>query len=222
MGIGNRAAWNVVKVRTRLEAQGMFPTLETTYAMRQRAVEYLVDYGYRPSPCGWWSLPGTYPNGNIPQVSRNKWQRFDTMLAYGPGAYGWLTGANKEAIQTHNVSDINGYLEHMETKGTPPLAFGRRLTSNQAIGTALGFAFKSCQPIEFARFKRDYGVDLLRDEPFGQVFSELLAKGLVELSEHGTALRPTLNGEALHEEIISVYLHQRVGAFSAQVCNKVV
>ncbi len=221
MGIGNRAAWNVPKIRTRLSEQGMFPTLKATYAMREQAMHYLVSYGYEPSPCGWWSLPNTYPDGNIPRVSRNKWQRFDTMMAFGPGAYGWLTGANQRVIQTHNSSDINGYLEHMESKNTPPLAFGRLLTDNQAVGTALGFAYKSGQPIEVERFKREYGVDLLNDEPFKEVFDELVAKGLVRRVGGGQAFRPTLDGEALHEEIISVYLHQRIGSFCEKVCNKV-
>ena len=82
------------------------------------AVGHLIAANYQPSPCGWWSLPGTYPDGNIPRVSRNKWQRFDTMLAFGPGAYGWLSGAGQSAIQTHNSSDINGYLHHMESLGS--------------------------------------------------------------------------------------------------------
>ncbi len=220
MGIGNRAAWNVPKIRIKLQEEGMFPSLLTTYAMRQVAVQYLLDYGYRPSPCGWWSLPGTYPDGNIPRVSRNKWQRFDTMLAFGPGAYGWLTGANREVVQTHNTSDINAYLQQMEREQLPALSFGRRLTSHQAIATALGFAFKSCQPIQLERFKREYGVDLFEEEPFSSVFGDLLARGLVELAERGTAVRPTLNGEALHEEIISVYLHHRIGSFCATICNK--
>ncbi|AHI66435.1 coproporphyrinogen-III oxidase family protein [Burkholderia thailandensis] len=221
MGIGNRAVWNVPKVRNRLVEQGLFPTLGATYEMRERAVEHLVRNGYQPSPCGWWSLPGTYRDGNIPRVSRNKWQRFDTMLAFGPGAYGWLAGANQSVIQTHNGSDISGYLHHMESSDTPPLAFGRLLTGNQAVGTALGFAYKSRQPIEIDRFKREYGVDLAEDEPFKTVFSELLTKGLIRSTDNGNAFLPTLNGEALHEEIISVYLHERIGSFTAAVCNKV-
>ncbi len=221
MGIGNRAAWNVPRVRKRLIQENMFPSLRNTYNMRERAVQCLLSRGYQPSPCGWWSLPGTYPDGNIPRVSRNKWQRFDTMMAFGPGAYGWVTGHDREVIQTHNISDINSYLAHVETKETPPLAFGRLLSGTQAIATALGFAFKSRQPIQLERFKHEYGVDLLDDEPFKGVFRELLEKKLVEFVELGTALRPTLNGEALHEEIISVYIHQRIGTFTASTCNKV-
>jgi oxygen-independent coproporphyrinogen-3 oxidase len=221
MGIGNNAAWNLPKVRDRLRQAGMFPSLNGTYAMRERAVRYLLDYGYEPSPCGWWSLRGTYPDGNIPRVSRNKWQRFDSMIAFGPGSYGWLTGANREALQTHNLADVSGYLQHMESSSEPPLAFGRLLTGLQAVGTALGFAYKANQPIYLDRFKEEYGVDLLGEEPYMTVFQELLQKGLMHLVEDGAAIRPTLDGEALHEEIISVYLHKRVGSFCAEVCHKV-
>ena len=221
MGIGNRAAWNVAKIRDRLEQEGLFPSLQTTYEMRKRAVEFLLEYDYRPSPCGWWSLPNTYPDGNIPRVSRNKWQRFDTMIAFGPGAYGWLTGHDREVVQTHNISDINEYLKHVETTDAPPLAFGRLLTGTQAVATALGFAYKSGQPIETERFRRDYGVDLLEDAPYKGIFEELAARGLVTISDDRAAIRPTLNGETLHEEIISVYLHERIGSFKAEVCHKV-
>jgi len=219
MGIGNRAAWNLPKIRDRLQRDGLFPSLHTTYDMRQRAVECLLGHGYRPSPCGWWSLPGTYPDGNIPRVSRNKWQRFDTMLAFGPGAYGWLTGANRKVVQTHNISDINEYLKHIESTDAPPLAFGRMLDGVQAVATALGFAFKSCQPIEVARFRESYGVELLEEEPYKGVFEDLRSRGLVSISD--TAITPTLNGETLHEEIISIYLHDKIGSFAAEVCHKV-
>jgi anaerobilin synthase len=221
MGIGNRAAWNLPKIRDRLQKDGLFPSLKTTYEMRQRAVEYLLQYGYRPSPCGWWSLPGTYPEGNIPRVSRNKWQRFDTMLAFGPGAYGWLSGANQEVVQTHNISDINEYIKHVEGSDAPPLAFGRLLTGVQAVATALGFNYKANQPILVDRYRNDYGVELLEDEPYKGVFEELRSLGLVTFDADRTAIRPTLNGETLHEEIISVYLHDRIGSFAAEVCHKV-
>ncbi|MCX4242437.1 coproporphyrinogen-III oxidase family protein [Paraliomyxa miuraensis] len=221
MGIGNRAAWNLPKVRDRLQQEGLFPSLHTTYAMRQRAVEQLLAHGYRPSPCGWWSRPDTYPEGNIPRVSRNKWQRFDTMLAFGPGAYGWLTGHDRRVVQTHNVSDIREHIERVEAGGEPPLAFGRLLTGVQAVATALGFAYKSCQPIEVARFREGYGVELLEDEPYRGVFEELESRGLVSIASDRSQIRPTLNGETLHEEIISIYLHERIGSFAAEVCHKV-
>jgi oxygen-independent coproporphyrinogen-3 oxidase len=31
---------------------------------------------------------------------------------------------------------------------------------------------------------------------------------------------PTLDGEALHEEIISVYFHRRIGDFAEAVCRR--
>jgi len=221
MGIGNSAAWNNPKVRARMHEEGLFPSLLETYAMRERAVEWLLKYGYQPSPCGWWSLPGTYPEGNIPRVSRNKWQRHDSMFAFGPGAYGWLSGINREIIQTHNISDVAEYLKHMEGSNELPIAFGRHLEGLQAVSAALGFAFKANQPIRLSRFKEEYGVELMKEEPFKQVFQELLDKGLIQFMDDGGALKPTLNGEALHEEIISIYLHNRIGSFSAQVCHKV-
>lgn len=221
MGIGNISAWNVPSVRDKLYEQRLFPSLEGTYAMREAAVRILLEYGYQPSPCGWWSKPETYPHGNIPHVSANKWQRYHTMLALGPGAYGWLTGNRGEVIQTHNETDIAAYAKHLESEKTPPLSFGRHLQGHQAVASALGFAFKANQPIEFERFAEEYRADLLGEEPYSSVIRDLLSKGLVEFVQKGRGVKPTLDGEALHEEIISVYIHRRIGSFQDAVCKRV-
>jgi coproporphyrinogen III oxidase-like Fe-S oxidoreductase len=220
MGIGNSAIWNNPAVRERLISQGYFPDLETTYLMRQNAVEVLLGSGYRPSPCGWWSRPDTYPGGNIPQTSKNKWEHYHTMLAHGPGAYGWLTGDREEFVQTHNTTDISGYVNFMRGDPGLPLAYGRKLAGHKAIGTALGFNFKANQPIVLRRYVSQFGADLLTTEPFASAFSDLLDRGLVELSADGGALQPTLDGEALHEEIIQHYFHERIGLSDAPVCRR--
>jgi coproporphyrinogen III oxidase-like Fe-S oxidoreductase len=221
MGIGNRALWNIKSVKARLDEQELFPGLVETYQMREAVVELLLDGGYHPSPCGWWNRPGTYPDGNIPRVSRNKWQRHDTMIAYGPGAYGWLTGEGDSVVQTHNIADIPEYSRLMKEGPGLPLATGRKLTGYQAIGMVLGFAFKANQPIDAARFRRRFGVELFGDEPFADVFTELTERGLVEAVPGATeSVVPTLDGEALHEEIISVYFHQRIGGFTEAVCRR--
>jgi oxygen-independent coproporphyrinogen-3 oxidase len=196
MGIGNRALWNVESVKNRLREQQLFPSLGETYAMREAVVELLLDGGYHPSPCGWWNRPGVYPDGNIPRVSRNKWQRHDSMIAYGPGAYGWLTGDDDTVVQTHNIADISGYARLLKDGPGLPLASGRR-------------------------FRRRFGVELFHDEPFAAVFTELMERGLLA-PVPGTleSVAPTLDGEALHEEIISVYFHQRVGGFAEAVCHR--
>ncbi|MGW0911397.1 coproporphyrinogen-III oxidase family protein [Streptomyces sp. NPDC002784] len=221
MGIGNRALWNVESVRDRLREEHAFPGLDETYEMREAIVELLLDGGYHPSPCGWWNRPGIYPDGNIPRVSRNKWQRHDSMIAYGPGAYGWLTGDDDTVVQTHNIADISGYARHLQNGPGLPLAFGRRLAGAEAVGMVLGFAFKANQPIDAARFRRRFGIELFHDEPFAEVFTELLQRGLVEpVAGAAESVVPTLDGEALHEEIISVYFHQRIGSFAEAVCRR--
>ncbi|MCX5588357.1 coproporphyrinogen-III oxidase family protein [Streptomyces erythrochromogenes] len=221
MNIGNRALWNIDDVKARLHGQGLFPGLVETYRMREAIVELLLDGDYHPSPCGWWNRPGTYPGGNIPQVSRNKWQRHDTMIAYGPGAYGWLTGEGDSVVQTHNIADIPEYTRPLREGTGLPLASGRRLTGYQAIGMVLGFAFKANQPIDAARFRRRFGVELFSDDPFAGAFAELTERGLVkQVAGSAESVMPTLDGEALHEEIISVYFHQRIGGFSEAVCRR--
>ncbi|MEU6275185.1 radical SAM protein [Streptomyces populi] len=221
MGIGNRALWNVDDVKNRLREQRLFPSLGETYAMREAIVEQLLDGGYHPSPCGWWNRPGVYPDGNIPRVSRNKWQRHDSMIAYGPGAYGWLTGDDDAVTQTHNIADISGYARLLRRGPGLPLASGRRLTGHQAAGMVLGFAFKANQPIDAGRFRERFGVELFHDEPFAGVFADLMARGLVEaVPGAAESVVPTLDGEALHEEIISVYFHRRVGGFAEAVCHR--
>jgi coproporphyrinogen III oxidase-like Fe-S oxidoreductase len=219
MGIGNRAVWNLPSMRKRLHAEGAFPSLIETYAMRAAAVDVLLEHDYRPSPCGWWNAPGTYPDGNIPRVSRNKWQRYDTMIAYGPGAYGWLNNGDS-VLQTHNDSDIAAYGRRQSLGDARPVAFGRLLDGVQAVSLALGFAFKANQPIELERFKSQFGVNLLGDEPYRSVFEELIAKGLIAELAGSSALHPTLEGEALHEEIITVYLHGRLGRLAEPVCRR--
>ncbi len=220
MGIGNRAVWNIPSVRERLTQEGYFPKLEETYEMRQAVVEVLLDAEYHPSPCGWWSRPGTYPNGNIPQTSKNKWENYHSMIAYGPGAYGWLTGTEEEFLQTHNDLDITRYAEFMRDQPGLPLAYGRLLTGHKAIGAALGFNFKANQPIRLARYQEQFGADLMTMEPFASAFEELLERGLAEMVDGNSAIRPTLDGEALHEEIIYHYFHQRIGLSGAPVCHR--
>ncbi|MFE0676404.1 coproporphyrinogen-III oxidase family protein [Streptomyces sp. NPDC058867] len=221
MGIGNRALWNVESVRDRLRSEHAFPGLDETYEMREAIVELLLDAGYHPSPCGWWNRPGIYPEGNIPRVSRNKWQRHDSMIAYGPGAYGWLTRDDDTVVQTHNIADISGHARLLQDGPGLPLAFGRRLVGLEAVGLVLGFNFKANQPIDAARFRRRFGVELFHDEPFAAVFAELAERGLVEPVPGTTeSVVPTLDGEALHEEIISVYFHQRIGSFAEAVCRR--
>lgn len=220
MGIGNQAVWNIPKVKERLHSEGRFPALQQTYQMRERAVRVLFDHDYYPSPCGWWNAPGTYPDGNIPRVSRNKWQYLHTMVAFGPGSYGWLTGESPDVVQTHNEADIAAYVRHMKTSDEPPISFGRHLEGLQAVAFALGFAFKANQPIKIKRFQQQFGINLLDDSPSREVLIELIDKNLLSLSDDGLTMRPTLDGEALHEEIITVYLHGRIGSFAAPLCRK--
>lgn len=221
MGIGNKSAWNNAQVIARMSSEGLFPTLAQTYAMREAVTEELVAHDYYPSPCGWWSRKGTYPHGNIPQVSRNKWQRFNSMIAFGPGAYGWLSDNRQEVIQTHNIQDIAAYLKHMRNGTTePPLAFGRRLNPQQSVATVFGFAFKANQPIDLAGFEARFGVNLLRDVPYDAVVGHLIGAGFLEISRNRRFIRPTLEGEAVHEEIISHYLHGMLGSADALACRR--
>lgn len=221
MGIGNKSAWNNAQVIARMTDEGLFPTLTQTYAMRDAITDVLLEHDYYPSPCGWWSKKGTYPDGNIPRVSRNKWQHFNTMIAYGPGAYGWLSDSRKEVIQTHNIQDIAAYLGHMRAgTGKSPLAFGRRLNPRESVATIFGFAFKANQPIELADFAARHGVRLMEDEPYHEVVHHLIAVGFLSLSVDRRFIQPTLDGETLHEEIISHYLHGALGADDALACKR--
>jgi anaerobilin synthase len=220
MGIGVKALWNVESVRDKLTAQGVFPSLEDTYRMRNEAVAKLLAGGYYPSPCGWWSLPGTYGEPNIPQVSRNKWQQYDSMIAYGPGAYGWCSGESSELLQTHNSTSIAGHASSLETSSGLPLSSGRILNGVAAVATVLGFGFKACQPIPLERYRRQFGVDLLSDAPYADIIAEMLSSGFLELTKDRQFLLPTLIGEALHEEVISFYFHQKLGGADVLSCKK--
>lgn len=221
MGIGNKSAWNNAQVIARMSGEGIFPTLAQTYAMRDAITDALLKNDYNPSPCGWWSKKGTYPEGNIPQVSRNKWQRFNSMIAFGPGAYGWMSDNRNEVIQTHNMQDIAAYLRHMRANtGDPPLAFGRRLNPQQSVATVFGFAFKANQPIELAEFAVRHGVRLLEDAPYQGVVDHLINVGFLNLSEDRRFIQPTLDGETVHEEIISHYLHGVLGSSETLACKR--
>ena len=218
MGIGNMAVWNVDKVNQKLKETGAFPSLMETYEMREKMMKLLIDSDYSPSPCGWWSKTNTYPDGNIPQVSKNKWQNFDTMIAYGPGAYGWINTDPTQIIQTHNTTDINAYAKNMNSDTPEPFSYGRQLNFNQSLASSIGYCFKSRQPINFETFRQKFGIDIQSDCLVSDVFEELIHKDFVTKTENGYL--PTILGEAFHEEIISIYIHNRIGNFSTKICNR--
>ena len=210
LGIANRAAWNVPRVRERLEQRHLFPGLEETYRMRGAAVQVLLENDYWPAPAAWWSRRGTYPTG-IAAVSKNKWQRMDSMIAFGPGAYGWLTGGSAEILQTHNGTDIAAHLQHMETQDTLPLSHGRWIAGREAAAVALAYNFKANMPLSPDRYRRQFGIEIETDEPYRSALEALCAKGLLERDPASGTLDPTLDGEALFEEIVSVYFHRWIG-----------
>ncbi len=220
MGIGNASVWNQEKVKEKLDSNHLLPVVSETYAMRDSIVDVLLANDYHPSPCGWWNKSGLYPEGNIPRVSKDKWEFYNTMLGYGPGAYGWLVGLNGKAVQLHNVTSIQDYNSMMNREPpVPGLAFGRLLEGNRAIGTRLGFGFKANQPIALELYRKLYGVDLLTDMPYRAVFEELLEKKfMVTVGDPITALKPTLKGEMVHEEIMFKYFHQRIGGSLLSGC----
>jgi hypothetical protein len=56
---------------------------------------------------------------------------------------------------------------------------------------------------------------------FVDVLYHLSECGFLELLQSGAVLQPTPAGEALHEEIISVYMHRKIGGYSSgNVCRK--
>lgn len=221
MGIGNASVWNVEANKVRLDNQGLLPNVVETYRMRDRITTVLRSAGYHPSPCGWWNRPDVYGAANIPTVSRDKWQNYSNMIAFGPGAYGWYTGRTTDALQTHNITDISAYIEHMRSmRDVPPLSHGRLLTGLDAIGTRLAFAFKANQPINVDEYESRFGVRLLRQEPYATVFNTLLEKGLMREIEGRNELIPTEAGEELHEEIMYQYFHKGIGGGDLSFCRR--
>jgi oxygen-independent coproporphyrinogen-3 oxidase len=207
LAIGNRAVWNNENVRQRLIAEGAFPSLEDTYRMRMAGVDVLLGREYWPAPACWWSAPGTYDEG-LPHLSKSKWERYDSMVAFGPGAYGWVNSGDEHGlVQIHNIGNIGQYANHMSTEDSLPISFGRRITGVRAVAATLAFNFKANQPISLQRYADQFGVDLLTDEPFAGAIEAMLGHRYLERSDDGADLLPTLLGEALHEEIISCYLH---------------
>jgi oxygen-independent coproporphyrinogen-3 oxidase len=211
LATGNTAVWQAATVRERLEKAHAFPELQDVYRMRTNAARVLLGNGYRPGPACWWSLPGYYPYG-IPRVSYNKWARYDTMISYGPGTYSWFSGGNPEIIQLHNIGEIGQYAKHIRDETSVPISFGRRITGVQAVSTVLGFNFKAFRPIARDRYLQQFGTDIFSAFPYAEVLGTLTDKGFLEKSPGGRELLPTLAGEMLHEEIMSVYFHGRLGA----------
>lgn len=211
LATGNTAVWQQPSVRERLERNRAFPDLRSIYRMRTRAVQIFLDNEYRPSPACWWSSPNHYPYG-MPRVSLNKWANYDTMIGYGPGTYSWFTGGSADIIQLHNIGDISQYSRHVREQSTLPLAFGRHIKGNQAISTALGFNFKAFRPMSRSRYLDQFGVDITGQEPYASVLETLINKGFLEKSRSGQEIAPTLAGEMLHEEIMSVYFHGKLGS----------
>ena len=218
MGIGNASVWNTPRIKQNLDQRGVLPSVLETYRMRDQIVEVLLEHGYHPSPCGWWNRTNTYPEGNIPRVSKDKWEQYNTMIAHGPGAYGWLTGNETEFCQTHNLTKIGEYAKAMQDgPGVSALSHGRVLREQTAVATKLAFAFKANQPISVAAYLDLFGVRLLEDEPYRSVLHTMIARGFLQCTQGGAALQPTLKGEMVHEEIMFVYFHRMIGASAKDV-----
>lgn len=217
IGIGHRSAWNSENFLKKNHI--IFPKTNETYTMREQIVEILMSYGYRASPCGWWSRENTYKTpGNIPRVSQNKWQRFDTMLAYGPGVYGWYNCKNGRAIQTHNQLLLSKY-EKIVSEGRIPLAFGRKLQDLSYLSARLGFAYKANQPIDLDIFSNEMGYDVLKINKFKDVIDDLCSRGFL-LADNERKYFPTPAGEHLHEEIISILIHKKLDKEETTACKK--
>ena len=116
------------------------------------------------------------------------------MIAFGPGAYGWLTGESKEVIQTHNDLDIKNYLNTINETDKLPLSFGRKLTGYASIGSRLGFNFKSNQAIDLNQYEKGLVFPFSMIRLSGPVFEELLSKGFL-IGKAPNVLRPTMKGE---------------------------
>ena len=210
LGIAKRALWNRPEIFRKVEEKNVFPSLEKTYSMREGITEVLINSGFRPAPSCWWSKQGTYAD-NIPMVAKNKWQNMDTMLGFGPGAYGWFSGNGPQIIQTHNSTDIAAHLKCIEKSKKIPLSSGVYVTGRQAAAVALGYNFKSYKPISHKRYKQQYGIDLFKDDPYKEVFQVLEQKGFLCKDHDGVNLKSTLAGEAFFEEIVSVYFNNWIG-----------
>jgi len=220
LGIGNASLWNRSDIQNKLHSRGSFLNVEETYDIRRQLVRLLREAGYTASPCGWWSLPHTYPDGNIPQVSKNKWENHNTMAAFGPGAYGWLTSDSTNQLQTHNEANIDQYLKRRKSGEARPLASARKLDRMQSVATDLGFAFKARQPIPLQRYRRRYDIDLLKDDPCKSSIMHLIDAELIRYDAQADYLYPTDLGEFVHEEIISRYIHTLANHRCAPICNK--
>lgn len=204
--LGNTSVWNKLGRNTDAQFNQSLPSVLAAYEQRRAMTRLLSAEGYFPSPCGWWSKPGTYPTGNIPRVSQDKWEKFNTMLGYGPGAYGWLSGGESKFIQFNNINDIAAYGDHMSAHGqVPPLGQGRILEGASAIGTKLTFAFKANQPIIFQEYKDRFSIDLMSDQPYANIVTMLIDKGFASMSADRGYIRPTPLGEEFHEEIVHHY-----------------
>lgn len=136
------------------------------------------------------------------------------MIAFGPGAYGWLTGERKDIIQTHNPTNISDYLHLIENLKDIPLSHGRYVAGKEAIAAALGFIFKAYQKLDVRKIKERFHVDVLSEEPYREVLFTLVDKGFLHFSPEDTYFIPTLAGEAFHEEIVHVYFKQWLGSLN--------
>ncbi len=218
MGIGLRSAWNSKSFKKKNEIY--FPDARETYLMRENIIEVFKRNEYSASPCGWWSKKGTYnTEGNIPNVSRNKWQNFDSMIAFGPGVYGWYNNKNGFAVQTHNTLNLNDYKRQIQNNQIP-LSFGRELSGLYYIAARLGFAYKANQPIDFKLISKEYGEAILEIKEVNEMLDDLLDKNmLVDLGNN--VYRPGPLGEHLHEEVISIMIHEKLTGQTSQVCKKI-
>jgi len=212
LNLGKYSNWNNKAVLEKMASKGIsFPSWEELFSVREGATDVLLSNGYKPSPCCFWSAPNTYPNGNIPVAYKNKWENYDSHIAFGPGVYSWLSGltSDQPTLQIHNTMEIHKYSE-LIANNQHAIGLGRALLGETKVWAALGFSFKSMQPFTYKTYMAKYGVDLRKDAPFRDTIETLVNEGFIE--EVGSAdtagLCATLRGEELHEEIAKHYFYQ--------------
>ncbi len=117
-------------------------------------------------------------------------------LGVGPGAHSF-----DPPVRWWNLADIHGYLDGLESGGSPPRE-SERLTCKQAMIEAIMLGLRQKEGIAIKPFNRRFGVDFLGD--FAPILAEMAERGLIALEQDRCGL--SYQGMAFSDAVIAALI----------------
>jgi oxygen-independent coproporphyrinogen-3 oxidase len=189
------AVWEEPKVRERIAESGhAWPSLGQQYQMREQAVDKVLSAGY-------YEHPATY----FPKRSRGpqRWRSLNLdqhlqvpQVGIGLGGYTW-----SDRSEANSFTRPAAYLAEVN-RGVLPLEAVTTISPREREVRAVRMALSTCQPLSETVHRDRYPDGTLLDGDWGERFSSLRQRGLVEIDRAAGTVTPTRAGATLIEAIM--------------------